>query len=93
MVGMAPSLCALNERKQNDEKGGQRAIVRLTRWLADSIMLPVSEHYENRIIFTILFACQESRYHLISPLNAGSSTCVAKGFAVELQLHPWSPQI
>ena len=51
----------LNERKQNDEKGGERAIVRQMRWLAGSIILPVLEHYENRIIFTILFALQESR--------------------------------
>jgi len=47
MVGTAPALCALNERKQNDEKGGEKAIVRLIRWLAGSIMLPVSKHYEN----------------------------------------------
>ena len=31
-----------NERKQNDEKGGERALVRQIRWLAGSIMLPVS---------------------------------------------------
>ena len=70
----------LNERKQNDEKDGERTLVRQIRWLAASSILRVSEHYENRIIFTILFTLQESRYRLIS--------CFAKGFAVESTASP-----
>jgi hypothetical protein len=81
-------IITFDERKQNDEEGGEKAIMRQIQWLAGSIIVPLSEHYENRIIFTILFALQDSRYHLISPLYAGSSTCVAKGFAVESTASP-----
>ncbi len=61
VTGYSLENTTLIERKQNDEKGEERAIVRQIRGLAGSIIMPVSKHYENRIIFTILFTLQESR--------------------------------